>query len=415
MATADNIFTQVISYQSHALAYLENSSCFISTANTEFKDFEKLEGNLGSTVSFDLTPRFMTANSLVATFQPAAQRVQNLTCDQSANVSFEYSAEQFIFNAEQYMDKFGKAASKELANKVEKDVATLCETAPYRFFGDGINQINSYTQLANALAMFRNYGAATDNTRGYLSDLSIPGIIASGLQQFALDRNNKDAMSWELGEFDQTKWYKSNLLPVHLAGTEGNQASTLTVVSVTKNADDAVITITFSGCNAANDANSVKAFDKFQFNDGVAGQPDMRYLTFIGHAVSGNPVQFAATANATSTAGSQVTVTVNPPLKASSGANQNINNEIAVGMTVQVLPDHRAGLITSGNQLFLAMPKLPNQIPFPTSNKSDTKTGVSMRMYYGSQFGQNAQGMIHDCLWGKTLVAENSMSVIFPK
>ena len=69
----------------------------------------------------------------------------------------------------------------------------------------------------------------------------------------------------------------------------------------------------------------------------------MRYLTFIGHKVSANPVQFRATANAGSTAGSQVTVNVYPPLKASAGKDQNINNEIAAGMQVSVLPSHRAG------------------------------------------------------------------------
>jgi len=415
MPTSDNILQQVITYQESNLAYLQNLNCFIGTANTKFKDFNKLEANLGSTVSYDLPPRFVTTNSLVATFQPAAQRVANLTCDQQASVSYAFSAQQQIFNVKDYMTRFGKSATEELGAKIEANVAGLCRTAPYRFFGDGITAINSYTQLASALAMFRNYGAAAKGkAKGYLSDIVIPGIVGSGLQQFAIDRNKKDAMSWQLGEFSRCDWHTSNLLPIHTAGTEGAQASTLTVVSVTKNSDDAVISITFSGCNAATDANSVKAYDKFQFNDGVAGQTNMRYRTFVGHEVSANPVQFAATADAASTAGSQVTVLVNPPLKASSGQNQNLNVEIAVGMQCSVLPSHRAGMITSGDPLFLAMPQLPLQTPFPTANKSDPDTGVAMRMYYGSLFGQNQQGMVHDALWGSSLAGEYAMSVIFP-
>jgi hypothetical protein len=414
MPTSDNILQQVITYQESGLVYLQNLNCFIGTANTKFKDFDKIEANLGSTVSFDLPPRFVTTNSLVATFQPAAQRVHNLVCDQSANTSYAFSAEQFTFNVRDYMEKFGKSAIEELGAKVEANVAEVCVTAPYRFYGDGVTQINSYGQLAAALAMFRNYGSAKGKAKGYLSDIVVPGIVNSGLQQFAIDRNNKIAMSWELGEFSRCDWYQSNLLPIHIAGSEGQAGSTLTVVSVTKNADDAVISITFSGTSAANDADSVKIYDKFQFNDGVANQPNLRYRTFVGHEVSANPVQFKATANAASTAGSQVTVLIDPPLKASSGRNQNINFEIAAGMQVSVLPSHRAGMITAGDPLFLAMPRLPEEVPFPTASKSDADTGVALRMYYGSLFGQNQQGMVHDVLWGKTLPGEYAMSLIFP-
>lgn len=412
--TADNILQQVQTYQMSNLAYLQNLNCFIATANTRFKDFDKIEANLGSTVTFDLPPRFVTANSLVATFQAAAQRVQTLSVNNAYNTSYVFSAEQFIFNVKDYMEKFGKAATVELGAQIEANVALNCETGPFRFYGNGVTQINSFQQLAQALAMFRNFGAATSNAKGYLSDVAIPSIVNSGLQQFALNRNNELANSWELGKFSNCEWYQSNLLPIHTAGTEGIQASVLTVVSTTLNAAGQVTAITFSGTNAANDANSVKIYDKFQFNDGVAGQPNLRYLTFTGHQPSANPVQFMATANATSTAGSQVTVSIYPPLQAIAGANQNLNTAIVAGMQVSVLPSHRAGMITAGDPLFLAMPRLPEEVPFPTSSKTDPDTGVSMRMYYGSKFGENQRGMIHDVIWGSTLVPEYSMGIIFP-
>ncbi len=82
MALPTNILQTVQTYQESELAYLLNLSCFVSTANTRFKDFEKMEANLGDTVTFDLPPRYVTTNSLVATFQPSQQRVQNLTVDQ---------------------------------------------------------------------------------------------------------------------------------------------------------------------------------------------------------------------------------------------------------------------------------------------------------------------------------------------
>ena len=411
MAVPNNILQQVQTYQLSNLAYLQNLNCFVATANTKFKNFEKLTANLGDTVTFDLPPRFTVAQSLVATFQSADQRVENLTVDQAINVSYAFTAQQFIFNVEDYMEKFGKSAVMEMSAHIEANIATVCVESPYRFYGDGLSQINSYGQLAAALAMFRNYGAAKDNTKFYLSDIAQSAIVNTGLNQFATDRNNKSANSWDVGDFDRASFYVSNLLPVHTAGTIGEDGTVLTVVSVVLDANGAVIQIVFSG--AGTDANAIKEFDKGQFNDGVAGQPDLRYLTFIGHEVSSNPVQFRVTADSASSGGN-VTVDITPPLQATAGNTQNLNHAIVAGMQVTFLPSHRAGLITAGNPLFLGMPMLPEEVPFPTGNEIDPDTAVSLRMYYGSLFGQNQRGMVHDAIWGKKLVPEYSMSVIFP-
>lgn len=412
---SNNILQQVITYNESNLALLLNSFCFLSTANKKFVGFnDSVPKNLGDTVSFDLPPRFTTGNSLVVTFQPAVQRVQTLTVNQQVNTSYEFTAQQFIFNVRDYMERFGQSAVSEIGTQIEANIAQLAETNTYRFYGDGVNPINSYLQLANALAFFRNYGAAQMNTKGFLSDLTFPLIVNSGLNQFTINRGNEEAMSWEIGEFSKCEWYQSNLLKTHVSGTEGQLASTLTVVSTTLDANGAVIAITFSGTNAANDVNSIKAYDKLMFSDGVSGQPNMRYLTFIGHKVSQNPVQFRATADAGSTAGSQVTVNIFPPLQVNAGQDQNINNTIVAGMQVTVLPSHRCGLIYSGQAMFLAMPRLPEEVPYPTAIATDPDSGASLRSYYGSLFGQNQRGYITDCIWGSTLVDEYAMMVALP-
>jgi hypothetical protein len=405
-----NILQQVQTYQDSGLAYLVNSFCYINLANKKFKDFEKIEANLGDTVTFDLPPRYTTSPSLVAVFQDSEQRVQSLTIGKAANTAYQFSAQEFIFNAERYMNKFGKSAVLEIGTQVESDVARVNIDNTYRFFGDAVTPINSYTQLAQALALFRTCGSAKDNTRGIVPDINIPAITGTGLQQFTLARNNQIAMSWELGAFSRCEWYQSNLLPIHQAGNVGEDALTLTFVSV----DPTGTLVTFSGA-AASDPDAIKAGDLFQFNDGVPGFSNMRYLTFIGHVPSASPVQFRAEANAASNAGGQVTVTVFPALISTVGSkNQNLNQPLVAGMQAKVLPSHRAGLIYSGDALYLGMPRLPEEVPFPTSNKMDSDSGASMRMYYGSLFGQNQRGFIHDVIWGSTLVDEYSMRLVFP-
>lgn len=414
MALPTNVLQTVQTYQDSSLAFLINSFFFINKANKKFKDFQNKEANLGDTVGFDLPPRYTTTNTLIANFQPSQQRVATLTVDNAVNTAYAFSAQQFIFNVRDYMEKFGKAAVMEIGSQVEANVALVCETSTYRFYGDGITAINSYNQLAEALAFFRNYGAAKNETRGVIPDINVPAIIGSGLNQFAQTRNNEIANSWELGRFSMCEWYQSNLLPVHTSGTDAQAQTVLTLVSTNDPTGVNVTQLTFSGTAGASDADSVKAYDLFQFQDGVAGQPNMRYLTFIGHKVSANPVQFAATADAASTAGSQVTISITPALVWAQNQNQNLNNALAAGMQVIGVPSHRCGLIYSGDALFLAMPRLPEEVPFPTSNKADPDSGVSMRMYYGSLFGQNQRGFVHDIIWGKTLVAEYAMRLCFP-
>jgi len=418
--TAPNaILQQVATYQASDLAYLINLNCFVTTANTKFLNFEDKIGNLGDTVTFDRTPRYVTSNTLVITQQASVQRVQTLTVNQAQNVAYNFTSQQILFNVEEYWDKFAKSAVEELSANVEASVANVCVTNTFRFYGDGVTPITTFNQLAKMLSFYRNFGAPKNSTKGFLSDIAVPDIVGSGLNQFATKRNDETAMSWEVGAFSRCEWYQSNLLPVHTAGTEGINGTVLTVVSTTTNAAGEITAITFSGTHAATDASSVLQYDKFQFSDNVSGQPNLRFLTFIGHFQSNSPVQFAAAATAASTGGSQVTVTLYPPLlpgavQASSSDTMNINVNIVAGMQATVLPSHRAGVVHAGEPVFLAMPTLPTQEPFYSASNFDEDTGVSMRCYWGTVLGQNQQIMAHDCIWGYTMVPEYAMSVIFP-
>lgn len=290
---ATNILQNVQTYQRSSLGLLLNLCAHISTANTKFKDFDKIQANLGSTVTFDLPPRFTTTAGLVAAFEPAAQRVLQLVADQANNTSFTVTSQQRIFNLEKgeedYMRIFGKSAIAELANIVEANIALnwasgvssqLTNTlntfsGPYRYFGNGTTQLTSYQQLAQAVMLFKNYGAVAEGMKIYLPDTVIPAIVGSGLNQFVPQRNDDIAMSWEVGDFGTplVHYYQSNLMPIHVSGNTGVNAQTLTVVSTNDPTGQNVTAITLSGATA-NDANAVFSADMFQFLDGVTGLAD---------------------------------------------------------------------------------------------------------------------------------------------
>lgn len=408
---ATNTLTQVQTYQKSGLAFLLNSYAFINKANKKFKDFDKITTNLGATVRFDLPTRYTTTASLVAVFQDTEQREQSLTVDKEVSTSYSFTNQEFVFNAEKFMADFGKSAVAEIGSEIEANVAENNLTHTYRFFGDGVTAITSHEQLATALAFFRNYGAPKTDTCGYLSDLSVPAIVGSGLAEFTTNRGNKESMSWEVGRFSKCDWYESNLLPVHQAGDEGVAANTLTITAFTTDVDGGISDITVSG--ATGTADSMKENDLLQFQDGVSGQPNVRYRTFIGHKPSENPVQVRCTADAIGAAGS-VTIPIFPKLYSVTGRDQNVTQTIAVGMELKALPSHRAGVIYAGNPLYLAMPRLPDEDPFKTAAEVDANSGASMRMYHGSKFGLNERGFVNDCIWGSTLVDEYAMRVVFP-
>lgn len=443
MTAVTNILQQVQTYQKSSLGYLQNLNCFIGDiANTKFKNFQDIPTNLGSSVTFDLPPRFVTSAGLVANFQGANQRVATLSCTQSANTPFAFTAQERIFNVEKdtwdYMKTFGMSAVQELASYVEIDVAKQAtssvqimnpdgtptgnfqsDSGPFRFFGDGVTAINSFGQLAQMIANFKNFGSVKEGIKVVLPDLIIPTIVNSGLNQFAMKRNDDIANSWEVGEFGTppVRYCISNLLPIHYAGTVGDNATpggnVLTVISTNDLTGNNITQITCSGAPTS-DPNAIKYSDMGQFNDGVSGLPNLRFLTFIGHARSGQKVQFRVTADAGSDGSGHVVLNIYPPLQSTFGANQNITSNIVAGMQLTIAPSHRAGLVSGGSAFYLAMPRLPDQAPFATAAEYDENTQVSIRLTTGSTFGQNNTGSIYDCIWGSMAVPEYHMRILFP-
>lgn len=441
MTTPLNTLQTVQLYIKTELAYLSNTFWGIENANKSLEEFNDRPGNLGDAITFDTTPRFISYDGLVITQQPSVQRVQTLICSQAKNVSMGYTDEQYIFNVRDYMREFGTAAAEELGTAIESDILLnivsgvvginpnssaynqpQIHSGPYRFFGDGVNPINSYQQLAQAWANFVAYGAAKHKRRAVVPVNLIPAIIGTGLNQFAPERNDEIATSWELGRFAgmDVDWSSSNLLPLHIAGTIGNATApnnVMTVVSTNDPTGVNVTQITFTEPTSGTDANAIKAGDLFEFNDGVSGKPNMRFLTFIGHRPTSLPVQFRATADAATVAGTVVVniETINGVgLVSAQNQNQNINNVIQAGMTVTPLPSHQAGWMDAGDAFYLAMPKLPLQSPFETVYYRDPDSGAGIRHYWGTQFGMDNKAYVRDNVWGSTLVAEDSMRLIFP-
>ena len=420
MSTSENFLVQVETYQLTQLVYLNNFCPIINRGNKKFSQFNQLKAQLGSSVNLELPPRMTFGNSLTTPMLQTAQRYIPLTINQQFSSPFAFTEQEMILNINpnDYMARFGKNAMQVLGTQVEQYLAKDFIKYPYRFFGNGVQSLNSFGLLMEAEAYFKEYGTTQGEVNAFLPNMSIPQIINSGWSQFTPERNNETAMSWDLGGIkgSNVRWYRSNLLAKHFAGTEGNEGSTLTVVSVVQDSLGNITQITFSGTNSASDVNSIKAYDRFQFLDNVGSYPNLRFLNFTGDHVSDCYVQFQSASNASSTSGSQVTVTLVTPLYVgvSQTNNPGINASIVPGMQCKVLPSHQVGCMYADNAHYVSVPQLPNYIPYPTANKVDPKTGLTMQTYWGSVFNGNQQGMVNNLIMGSCLPPEYSMALIEP-
>jgi hypothetical protein len=421
MSLPQNALVQVVTYQPAGLAYMLFHSAFIPTCNPKFNNFQTFSGNLGDTVSYELPYRLTSQNSLVGQPQGVVQRKRTLTVNQQRMVPWAFSNQQIIFNINEqsYLDYIGRGAMTQLSYQVESFIAGLCETIPYRYFGDGVTTLSNIQQVAQMLAQYRAYGSAMDHDlKVYWPITTTPSIASSAANQFVVDRNEEIMSKWLVANWKGVEFYESEVLPTHVAGNVGNQigsSNVLTVVSTNDPTGNNITQITFSGA-ALSDANSIKAFDSFTFNDGVPGQPNLRYLTFAGYINNGLvPVQLQVTADAASNGAGDVTVNISPALCMTPGnQNQNIVFNIVAGMQVTFLPSHICGMIVGGNAMYLAMPQLPDMYPYPTSNEKDPLTGISTRLYSATIPGQNEITWWHDCIFGVDAVPEYTMKIVIP-
>lgn len=432
MAAQENIFKQVQMLAEESLAALTNTGYFIKYANKELNDFNKRNGSLGSSVSYPLPIRSKGAAGLNVVNHKFTVRYGNLVVSQSQHVSHDWTAQDFTFYADSYMDQIGKSQVLQLGSQVETDMVNCItgtmiggpesgdgiegvaqtQSGGYRFFGDGTMALNSYQLLAQAKANFIAYGAPEGDLDLVLPVEYIPAIIGNGLNQFAINRNNDTANSWELGTWNGLNCFTSNLLPVHTAGSCGDEALTLTVVSssTVQNPDGSATTTIIASGAPVSDSDAVKNGDMGQFTI----PSGLKFTTFQGQQTTTLPVQFRVIADAASTGGGQVTITVTPGLVSTPGPTQNLNKPLVAGMTFKLMPSHKVGLLAHRKAVYMAMPDLPTKEPFPSARASDEKTGVSMLMAHGSELNKNITQMTHYCLYGATIAQDYAMRILLP-
>lgn len=437
-----NYLQQVQTYNSDAnLPGFLNQNCFISDiCNHEYTDFDKkIPANLGDTIGVALPMASVANAGLVVSAQPIRQNIAHLSVIGAANVAVAVTNQQRIFNMDKdgFWKMTGKGMVSELGSKVEQAIASHVNSSaidmradsptfgqkqylsgPTRFVDFTTTGLLSYQALDQSMSDFISMGAPNDDHCVVLPTNYYSPIIGSGLSQFVPIRNNEIAQSWLVGEFGspRTKYYRSNYLPVQVAGVFGDAGTQCTVVSTNDPTGQNVTQLTLSSGGGSHSV-AVAAGDLGYFES----DSGLNALTFYGHMQTNQLVQFRVIADAASTAGAvTVNIITNSHTEgqglcsAPGNALQNISGMIQAGMHVKFVKSHRCGLRVCGKAFYVAIPRLDDERPYDTSVDTDDETKVSLRMYYGADFGKNQKWLVNDVIWGALLVSRYSQRICLP-
>lgn len=387
----------------------------LAHANTTYESIIMGPDNRSAKANYFKQGRATVVKSLSSSFESMIDRFGEIEIKDEWSASIAATEQQVMFDIKKGWDKYLKPRVAEMGTKIHNDVIQVFRTKTTRWYGNPrTTPINSYFGLQNAKTRMDLYGSTGGMAKGFIPASIVPYIVQSGLSDFATQRGDRDSFKWELSNQADTDWFKCTTLPSQVAGTVGKSDLTLTVVSLgTPDANGGITSIVFSGAPTS-DSFAIRAYDRIEFQDGVSGKPNMRLLEFVGHEAIQHPVQMLARSNAASDGGGLVEITFDPPLQASTGQLQNINNEIQVGMQVKVLGDHTCGLIMQGDPLMLAFGDLPGKNPFTSVGVMDPETKVSMRLTYAAEPFEPKQGWAYNALTGKDLDDDNAIALIFP-
>jgi hypothetical protein len=451
---ATNQLTSVATLQGTMTGILHNAQPQISSkiANYKFNNFPSFPAQRGPTVYFQKPPPVRPRPvypTVGMGYDQYIQDTQALTVNKPWTTTFSLSGlEQTFYDVKSLVANHLRVAALALGTEMAKDVNTTIEQNTYRFYNPGINYtangavintISSQAVYQRMISAFRTYGAVLDKTIFLCDEFTSSELCSQALSLFTLNRNDDIAGKWELPMQNGSSLFQSNILKQHVSGDIGNAVVSgapilLEVNQVLTAADGGVSQITFNSLTGGSfpvSATGARASDVFQFVDNVTGFPNLRYFTHgYGYTPSGAPVQCNVTQDAASTS-TAITLNFTPALYFDDitvpGMNKlkvNINAKIVPGMRAQLMPSHTVGCVMSGQPIYIAAPKIPNDWNVyaknmniqtnVSANEMNLETGVSILLQAGGTFPDPTLAHVATIQYGIAGIPEQMMRVLLP-
>lgn len=354
-----------------ALAMFANNAPFVMTASRIYQDdFVSTGYKIGDTLQVRRQNHFIVGDGSVASPQDIIESVETITIAHQYHALIAYTIQDLTLRIEDFSRLFIAPAVQEIITKMEQDIAAAAEQNLYFFTGTAGTAINSFATVDTAGAKLLEQGVNIAND-SYLAMTVRDGSALKNalLNNFTPVFNEDIVRSSAIGHLSYFDMFQSQNIRRHTAGAGpvSNPGDTLTVNGAVASGN----TIVLAGATAG-------VTDYFVAGD-VISIAGVQSVNPVGRAATGQNMQFVITANASSTGGGAVTITVSPSIISdTSNPNRNVNNAVPNAAAVTVVGTHNVNVAYPARGLDIVCPPLYKlQVPY-ASVAVDNETGLSL-------------------------------------
>lgn len=354
-----------------ALAMFANNSPFVMTGSRIYQeDFVNSGYKIGDTLSVRRQNHFLVGDGSTATPQSIIETVEDIVIAHQYHALIAYTIQDLSLRIEDFSRLFIAPAIQEIVTQMEKDIAAQAELQLNYFTGSAGTAINSYTTVDTAGAKLLEQGVniASD---AYMAMTVRDGSALKGalLSNFTPVFNEDIVRQSAIGHLSYFDVYQSQNIKRHTAGAGPrlNSGDSLTVNGAVSSGSSIVLAGATGGVT-----------DYFVAGD-VISIAGVESVNPVGRASTGQNMQFVITANASSSGGGAVTISVSPSIISdTSNPNRNVSNAVPNSAAVTVVGSHNVNVAYPMRGLDIVCPPLYKlQVPY-SSVAIDEETGLSL-------------------------------------
>lgn len=354
-----------------ALAMFANNNPYTMTASRIYQDDFMSSGyKIGDTLQVRRQNHFIVGDGSSATPQDILETVETITIAHQYHALIAYTMQDLSLRIEDFSRLFIAPAIQEIITQLEKDIAIAAEQQLYFFTGTAGTPINSYTavDLAGAKLLEQGVNISQD---AYIAMTVRDGSALKGalLNQFTPVFNEDIVRQSAIGHLSYFDVYQSQNIARHVAGagprlTPGDSL-------VVNGAVASGSTIVLAGATGG-------VTDYFVVGD-VISIAGVESVNPVGRKATGQDMQFVITANASSTGGGAVTISVAPSIISDvNNPNRNVSNPVPNNAVVTMVGSHNVNVAYPTRALDIVCPPLYKlQVPY-ASVAVDPETGLSL-------------------------------------
>lgn len=354
-----------------ALAMFANNAPFVMTGSRIYQDdFTSSGYKIGDNLQVRRQNHFIVGDGSVATPQDIIETTENITVSHQYHALIAYTIQDLSLRIEDFSRLFIAPAIQEIITKMEQDICSRAEQELYFFTGTAGTAINSFSVVDTAGAKLLEQGVNIANDAYMAMTVRDGSSLKSALLNNFTPVFNEDIVRQsQIGHLSYFDIFQSQNIVRHTAGAGPRltPGDSLTVNGAVASGN----TIVLAGATAG-------VTDYFVAGD-VISIAGVQSVNPVGRKATGQNMQFVITANANSSGGGAVTITVSPSIISdTSNPNRNVSNAVPNTAVVTMVGSHNVNVAYPMRGLDIVCPPLYKlQVPY-ASVAVDNETGLSL-------------------------------------